>query len=77
VVDASAIRKHMEVMASNGIHLGAVDKVEGDVIKLSDNDPDANGRHHTIPLAWVEEVADTVRLNKEWGEAKGEWNSIP
>jgi hypothetical protein len=77
MVDASTIREHMEVVASNGIHLGTVDRVEGDSIKLTRDDPDANGRHHTIPLSWVEEVADAVRLNKEWGEAKWEWTTVP
>ena len=77
MVDASTIREHMEVVASNGIHLGTVDRVEGDSIKLTRNDADAKGRHHLIPLAWVEEVADAVRLNKEWGEAKWEWGTVP
>ena len=77
MVDATAVREHMEVVASNGIHLGTVDKVEGDSIKLTRKDADAKGRHHTIPLAWVEEVADVVRLNKEWGEARWEWSTVP
>jgi len=75
MVDASAIREKMEVVASNGIELGTVDKVEGDSIKLRRKDPDAQGRHHFIPLDWVESVGLNVRLTKSWEEARAEWRT--
>ena len=31
----SQIREHMEVIGADGVHVGAVDKVEGDRIKLT------------------------------------------
>lgn len=57
------IRQHMMVhargagsmMGAQGVHIGTVDRLEGDQIKLTrDDSPD--GRHHYIPLSWVERV---------------------
>jgi hypothetical protein len=76
-MNAAAIQEHMEVVACNGIHVGIVDRVEGDSIKLTRSDPDANDRHHSIPLAWVGSVGLTVRLNKTWEEAQWEWHTVP
>jgi hypothetical protein len=77
MADTSGIREHMEVVSASGIHVGTVDKFEGDSIKLTRNDPDAAGQHHYIPLAWVESVGQTVRLNKEWSEVKDHWQAAP
>jgi hypothetical protein len=65
------IREHMEVVGSDGQHVGTVDHLEGqDQIKLTQNDsPD--GRHHYIPTDWVDRVDDTVHLNKPADEAIG------
>ena len=44
---ASEIRPHMEVVGSDGQHVGTVDAVEGDRIKLTKrDDPDGSGQHH-------------------------------
>jgi hypothetical protein len=53
----------MEVVGSDGQHVGTVDKVEGDRIKLTKNDPQAQGQHRYIPLHMVESVELTVRLD--------------
>ena len=64
MTNASQIREHMEVVGSDGQHVGTVDKVEGDRIKLTKNDPAAQGQHRYIPLDTVESVEqDVVRLN--------------
>jgi hypothetical protein len=43
----SQIREHMEVIGSDGQHVGTVDKVEGNRIKLTKrDDPDGSGQHH-------------------------------
>jgi hypothetical protein len=67
------IREHMEVLGSCGNHLGTVDHVEGNDIKLTQNDPESGGEHHFIPMDWVESVDDKVHLNKDCGVAKREW----
>ena len=69
MVDASQIQEHAEVIGADGVHVGTVDKVEGDRIKLTKNDSpstqDGQGqKHHYISLGLVAEVEDgTVRLS--------------
>ena len=49
------IKEHMEVLGSDGVHVGTVDHLEGrDQMKLTKTDTDADGEHHFIPLAWVD-----------------------
>jgi hypothetical protein len=69
MVDASQIQEHAEVIGADGVHVGTVDHVEGDRIKLTKNDSpstqDGQGqKHHYISLGLVAEVEDgTVRLS--------------
>jgi hypothetical protein len=41
----------MEVLGSDGEHIGTVDKVQDDRIILTKSDPNAGGIHHSIPAA--------------------------
>ena len=41
MTDANAIREHMEVIGADGVHVGTVDHVEGDRIKLTKADSGA------------------------------------
>ena len=50
-ISASEIREHMKVVGSDGGHVGTVDRIEGDRIKLTKNDPAAKGEHHYIELS--------------------------
>lgn len=62
--NASQIREHMDVVGSDGEHVGTVDKVEGDRIKLTKNDPQAQGQHRYISVDMVESVEeDAIWLN--------------
>jgi len=73
MTDASAIQEHMEVIGADGVHVGTVDHVDGDRIKLTKKDSGAqiegaegahSGHHHYISLGLVAEVeGDTVRLS--------------
>lgn len=73
MVDESSIREHMEVIGADGVHVGTVDKVEGDRIKLTKADSGAqvegaegqhSGHHHYISLGLVADVeGDQVRLS--------------
>jgi hypothetical protein len=69
------VAEHMEVVGSDGTHIGKVDKVRGDRIILAKSDPNAGGQHHSVPCAWVESVDDKVVLNKSAEEAMNEWRS--
>ena len=73
--NAQDIREHMEVVGSDGQHVGTVDKVEGGRIKLTKNDPTANGQHHTFPVSWVASVQGSVKLNKSSQEAMQQWQT--
>ena len=73
MTDASAIREHMEVIGADGAHVGTVDKVDGDRIKLTKADSGVQsegqqgqhtGHHHYISLGLVAGVeGDQVRLS--------------
>lgn len=67
------VTEHMEVLGSDGEHVGTVDKVRGDRIILTKNDVDAGGHHHSIPSRWVESVDEKVKLRKSASEAKKAW----
>ena len=74
MTDASAIREHMEVIGADGVHVGTVDKVDGDRIKLTKADSGADidggaggahaGHHHYVSLGLVADVeGEQVRLS--------------
>jgi len=68
------IREHMEVLGSDGKHVGTVDHLEGEnQIKLAKKDPSAGGKHHFIPLDWVDHVDNHVHLKKTGQEAIIGW----
>lgn len=69
----SSVNEHMDVVGSDGSHVGTVDKVRGDRIILTKSDSDAGGRHHSIPSRWIQTVDDKVTLRKTADEAKREW----
>jgi len=69
----SAVVEHMDVIGSDGAHIGTVDKVRGDRIILTKSDPDAGGRHHSIPSRWIQNVDDKVTVRKTADEAKTVW----
>jgi hypothetical protein len=74
---AGSVRERMEVITSCGCRIGTVDHLEGSTIKLTRNDPQAGGRHHFIPLAWVASVDDKVHLYKNAEDAMREWQPEP
>jgi hypothetical protein len=69
MVDTSQIQEHADIIGADGVHLGTVDHVDGDRIKLTKTDSgqteDGQGaKHHYIPLGLVADVEDgTVRLS--------------
>jgi hypothetical protein len=67
------VSEHMEVVGSDGEHVGTVDKVRGDRILLTKSDADAGGRHHSIPSRWIDQVSDKVTVRKTAEEAKAHW----
>jgi hypothetical protein len=67
MIETAQIKGHSEVIGADGVHIGTVDSVEGNRIKLTKNDSGEGhhrGHHHFIPLSLVAEVeGDKVRLS--------------
>lgn len=73
MTDPSQIREHMEVIGADGVHVGTVDKMDGDRIKLTRKDSGAEiegaqgqhaGHHHYISAGLIAGVeGDQVRLS--------------
>jgi hypothetical protein len=64
--NAADIREHARIIGADGVHIGTVDRVEGDRIKMTKKDSGVahQDHHHYIPLGLVAEVeGDTVRLS--------------
>ena len=71
---ASDIQAHMEVVGSDGRHVGIVDHTESAVqIVLTSDDPKAGGKPHLISVDWVDFVDRKVHLNKPSRKAVSEW----
>ena len=75
-MNISNVREQMKVVGSDRQPIGTVDNVEGDRIKLTKNDPQAEGKHHYIPGDWVEEVdGEEVCLRQSAQEATQQWRT--
>ena len=74
MIQPASIREHMEVVGSDGGHVGKVDKVIGGDIELAKFDLGSGLKHHLVPLTWVEQVDDKVRLNLTKDAAKASWS---
>ena len=62
MTEANIIREHMELVGSDGGHVGTVDKVEGDRIKLTKAES-GEGAHHYVATALVQDIkGNTVTL---------------
>ena|SRR5215468_12264172 len=59
------IQEHMEVVGSDGKHIGTVDHTEGgERVMLTKDDSKAGGHYHLISIEWVDYVDRKVHLNK-------------
>jgi hypothetical protein len=67
MINTSAIREQMEVIGADGVHVGTVDRVEADRIKLVKKDSGQGsheGHHHYVPTALIAAIeGDRVRLS--------------
>ena len=55
------IKEHMEVVDTRGQHVGTVDEVDGDNIKLTKSDS-ADQMHHFLAIDMVDRIAE----NRIW-----------
>ena len=61
------IKEHMEVIGADGVHIGTVDKIDGNRIKLTKKDSGEGshkGHHHFIDKGLVADIeGNKVRLS--------------
>jgi hypothetical protein len=63
MVDFSKIKEHAEVIGADGVHVGTVDHLDGERIKLTKKDS-IDQHHHYIPLGLVADIEEgKVRLS--------------
>jgi hypothetical protein len=65
MADLSQVKEHMEIVGADGVHVGTVDKVEGERIKMTKPDSGSHSsHHHYISGGLVAAVeGDKVRLS--------------
>lgn len=73
MINPAQIGRHMEVVGSDGRHVGTVDRVDGGDIELSKFDFGSGFKHHLIPVTWVEMVDTKVHLSMTCDAAKAGW----
>ncbi len=73
MIDSSQIQEHMEVLSADGQHVGRVDHVRATEIELAEMDLQAMGKHHLIPISWVDHVDDKVHLSLDREDADSRW----
>ncbi|MGB4863996.1 MAG: DUF2171 domain-containing protein [Tepidiformaceae bacterium] len=71
-METSKIKEHMPVVCSENGQFATVDRVEGDMIKLTKDDA---GQHHYIPVSWVTSVDDKVHIDRPGDVAMREWKT--
>lgn len=55
MVDTQQIKQHMEVADASGQHVGTVDHLDGDNVKLTRADS-PNGEHRELPLDHLDRI---------------------
>lgn len=69
------IREGLESVGSDGMHVGSVDALVGQLLKLKKSDPATGGTHHYLDLALVTSIeGDTIKLLVPAAEAKERWS---
>ncbi len=69
------LAKDMEVVGSDGQHVGVIDHVDGDTIKLKKMDPASSGLHHLIMVSSVASVGAKVVLKTTAKDAMARWTA--
>lgn len=65
MVEATQIQPNMEIVGADGVHLGIVDHMDGDRVKVKRKDLEHGvdlPHHHYIPLANIADIYE----NKVW-----------
>ncbi len=71
----SRLVKDVEVVGSDGVHVGVVDRIDGTMMKLKRMDPSAGGQHHLLPTDLVKSVDGKAMLSVAAAEAMRRWKA--
>jgi hypothetical protein len=71
MADLTRIRDHMEVIGADGVHVGTVDSVDGNRIKLIKADSGSHsGHHHYVSAGLIADIeGNKVRLSANGANA--------
>jgi hypothetical protein len=74
MITPTLITENLEVLGSDGVHVGIVDHMEsnGEVRLAKD---ETGGQYHYIPLGWVVHVGMKVHLNRPGADARARWST--
>jgi hypothetical protein len=68
------VREQMDVVGSDGEHVGTVDRGAGDRLILARSDPESGGAHHSLMCTAIDRVeGDKVILGMTAEEARKQW----
>jgi hypothetical protein len=72
MIDTNQIKPHAQVVGLDDQVIGKVDHIEGQSLKLTKDD---TGKHHLIPLDWIDRVDDKIHVNKKADEVQKTWTT--
>ncbi len=70
---ATRLVKDIEVVGSDGVHVGIIDRVDSGMMKLKRMDPASSGQHHLLPVDLVKSVDGKAMLGIAAAEAIRRW----
>jgi hypothetical protein len=73
MIDTNQIKPHAQVVGLDDQVIGKVDHIEGQSLKLTKDD---TGKHHLIPLDWIDRVDDKIHVNKKAEEVQQSWTTV-
>jgi hypothetical protein len=73
MIDTNQIKPHAQVVGLDDQVIGKVDHIEGQSLKLTKDD---TGKHHLIPLDWIDRVDDKIHVNKKADEVQKTWQTV-
>ena len=69
------IHEGLKVVGSDGGHVGTVDALVGQLLKLKKNDPASGGTHHYLDIGFIADIEnETVKLLLTADDAKQRWS---
>jgi len=69
------VREGLEIVGSDGVHVGTVDALSGTLLKLKKSDPSSGGTHHYLDIGLVVAIeGNTAKLLVPAAEARQRWS---